>query len=641
MADRLPAQTEPVDLPPAPVAAPVGKDLLGKRLKVTGGWVNGRLVVTRVEQRDPRKDPATGRITGQLDGVGPEPRTLHFGSVAVEWGDGTSFKGVKPDTLAAGASLEVKGRFHGGRFVADSVEAVGATDKVEMLGTVTAEEHPPDGTAELTILGAPVLVPRDVPTRGAELARRLDERRPEKQLTVSLFGRPLTIGGEVEVGVRLLGNRHLDGRHDDQVRFEPTVQPELLYFIAPRTLTFLQVSGNYEGIFPLGNASEREETWFGQRDQMWLYSGDVLVPGLGVQIGRQNIHEAREWWWDADLDAIRAYYDRPGVHLELGAAEEFWTSTTETNDVEPDQDGIFRVLGQAAWGWRPKQRVDAFFLRQEDHSRSLSIDRVVPEDAEDRVVAAEEHDDQVDGNLTWLGLRASGELDWGRLGESDYWLGGAWVGGEERTIEVNDVERQTRGCRRGAPADPDIDCIRVAGRRHHVDGVAFDSGTTWASELPGRPAFTLAYAFGSGDPGATPESDRSFRQTGLQGNNGRFRGVDRFRYYGELLRPELSNLHIFTAALGFRFLDESSIELLYHYYRQVEVAPFLRDSRIDADPTGERLEIGHEWDAVLGMREWEHVDFELIGALFLSGAAYGDLDGALATGLFTKLTYNF
>jgi len=44
---------------------------------------------------------------------------------------------------------------------------------------------------------------------------------------------------------------------------------------------------------------------------------------------------------------------------------------------------------------------------------------------------------------------------------------------------------------------------------------------------------------------------------------------------------------------------------------------------------------------VLGMREWEHVDFELIGALFLSGAAYGDRDGALATGLFTKVTYNF
>ena len=110
--------------------------------------------------------------------MGPEPRTLHFGAVAVEWADGTSFKGVTPETLAAGASLEVKGRFRAGRFVADSIVAVGATDKVEMLGTVTAEEHPPDGTMELTILEAPVLVPKDVPTRGAELARRLDERRP-------------------------------------------------------------------------------------------------------------------------------------------------------------------------------------------------------------------------------------------------------------------------------------------------------------------------------------------------------------------------------------------------------------------------------------------------------------------------------
>src|SRR5215470_14048348 len=121
MADDAFSQAEPENLPPAPVAAPVGKDMLDKRLKVTGRWVNGRLVATRVEQRDPRKDPTRGRITGTLDRVGPEPRTLHFGSVAVEWADGTSFKGVKPETLA-GASMEVKGRFHAGRFVTDSIE---------------------------------------------------------------------------------------------------------------------------------------------------------------------------------------------------------------------------------------------------------------------------------------------------------------------------------------------------------------------------------------------------------------------------------------------------------------------------------------------------------------------------------------
>src|SRR5262249_3117616 len=89
MADDVLAQAEPENLPPARVAAPVGKDMLDKRLKVTGRWVGGRLVATRVEQRDPRKEPTTGRVTGPLDQVGPEPRTLHFGPVVVVWADGT------------------------------------------------------------------------------------------------------------------------------------------------------------------------------------------------------------------------------------------------------------------------------------------------------------------------------------------------------------------------------------------------------------------------------------------------------------------------------------------------------------------------------------------------------------------------
>jgi len=138
MGDDVLAQAEPENLPPTPVAAPVGKDMLDKRLKVTGRWMGGRLVATLVEQRDPRKDPNTGRITGPLEHAGPRPRTLHFEPVVVEWADGTSFKGVTPETLAAGASLEVKGRFRAGRFVADSIEAVRATHKVEMLGTLTA-----------------------------------------------------------------------------------------------------------------------------------------------------------------------------------------------------------------------------------------------------------------------------------------------------------------------------------------------------------------------------------------------------------------------------------------------------------------------------------------------------------------------
>src|SRR5262249_14730896 len=144
-----------------------------------------------------------------------------------------------------------------------------------------------------------------------------------------------------------------------------------------------------------------------------------------------------------------------------------------------------------------------------------------------------------------------------------------------------------------------------------------------------------------GDSNARRGEDTAFRQTGLQRNNDRFLGVDRFRYYGELLRPELSNLHIVTAALGYRILRSSSLELLYHYYHQAVPAPFLRDTKLKADPTGRSGAIGHEWDAALGLEEWEHLEVELVGAVFRAESAFGPLSGNFAEGVFLKLKWNF
>ena len=174
-----------------------------------------------------------------------------------------------------------------------------------------------------------------------------------------------------------------------------------------------------------------------------------------------------------------------------------------------------------------------------------------------------------------------------------------------------------------------------------VNGWGFDSSLSWAMPWWIKPTFTLGYAVGSGDRNPESGGDHSFRQTGLHANKGRFRGVNRFRYYGELLRPELSNLHIWTSALGFRFWRSSSVEFVYHYYRQVRAADFLRDAAIKADPLGRRLSIGHEWDLIIGMREWKHVDLELIGAMFRAGSAFGPLAGRNAFTTILQFTYNF
>src|SRR5205823_14938621 len=105
-----------------------------------------------------------------------------------------------------------------------------------------------------------------------------------------------------------------------------------------------------------------------------------------------------------------------------------------------------------------------------------------------------------------------------------------------RPVRQRDEARARRSSRR----DDDVGGFAVGAR------TALDSPRRW------RPAFTLGDAFGSGDSNARHGEDTAFRQTGLHRNNDRFLGVDRFHYYGELARPELSNLHIVTASVGWR-----------------------------------------------------------------------------------------
>ena len=73
-----------------------------------------------------------------------------------------------------------------------------------------------------------------------------------------------------------------------------------------------------------------------------------------------------------------------------------------------------------------------------------------------------------------------------------------------------------------------------------------------------------------------------------------------FLYYGELFDPELSNLLILTAGTGINMTEESSIDIVYHYYLQHKASDELRDAGIDAEPDGESKRLGSEIDLIIG-----------------------------------------
>lgn len=183
-----------------------------------------------------------------------------------------------------------------------------------------------------------------------------------------------------------------------------------------------------------------------------------------------------------------------------------------------------------------------------------------------------------------------------------------------------------------------VDVSYMTGKTGQVDnrGWAFDIGSTWS--IHDRFALTLGYAVGQGnDP--TSDTDDTFRQSGLNDNNGKFSGVTSFRYYGELMDPELANLEVLTGGLGWRPSNHLSLDLIWHTYEQNEPSTSLIEAHIDAQPNGVNTDLGTEVDIIFGWRDSEHWHLEVVGAWFSPGDAFDNSDNAILGKL--QLRYRF
>lgn len=184
-----------------------------------------------------------------------------------------------------------------------------------------------------------------------------------------------------------------------------------------------------------------------------------------------------------------------------------------------------------------------------------------------------------------------------------------------------------------------LEISHMRGSRDSTDlrGWAVDIGTT--RNIGKRWFITTGWAFAQGDANTQDGKDGNFRQTQLQDNNGKFGGVTSFRYYGELIDPELANIHIGTLGLGYLFTRTGSIDLVGHYYRQDKAFRKILDSDIDQRLNGIDREIGWEVDAIVGWRPVRAWDFEFVLAWFKPGKAFRRKDDAWMTKLQVRYRY--
>ncbi len=460
--------------------------------------------------------------------------------------------------------------------------------------------------------------PHDFESRDpTQTARPPSARQPLEHLSVNLFGKPLLLSGEFDSALRYRNNFDLqNGVQDDLVRLDQQLKPGLFYRVTPSITLFLEgkLLYRYE---VYADVSDRELVWMAERGRTWLHLGPLSKKPLALRLGRQMFRDAREWWWRADLDAIRLYTASSHVYVEVGLARQVTRVSIDEDDIDPRDNDVRRLLGSVTWQWAPKQQLAAFLLVQHDASSTPSEGEFV---RDTRL-------DPSDATLGWLGLRTLGRTPLGRFGALRYWADSAVVAGEETLLRFGPNEAGQHQV--------------ISRQKQRVLGWAVDAGVRWQLPLRWHPTLMVGYAVGSGDRQPDRGTNHTFRQSGLQTNKARFSGPKRLRYYGELLRPELANLHIWTAALGARFWRNGGIDIAYHVYRQVEPFPFVSRARLRPLPRGQHREIGQEWDIMVSLIAGKMFRIALTGAVFRAGRAYGERSGALASNVVLQTRIKF
>lgn len=301
------------------------------------------------------------------------------------------------------------------------------------------------------------------------------------------------------------------------------------------------------------------------------------------RVGRQPVSNDMGWMLDEDLDGIRVSRRRFGKTINASVTRQDWLRLSGHEVV----DAVYNYYGALSLKAGKKSTWTPYFLYRYE----------VP------------HRNTNNADSAWIGLQGKGKTS----GNVKYWFNSAMYFGTQN---------------------------RSSGIRAST-GYAVDSGATAIFDLPLEPSITFGFAHASGHSPNDDSQRRSlFRQSGLHSNEHKFNGLDDFRYLGETVDPELTNIQIVTIGAGIRSAKRWSLDAVYHLYKQVELEDRLRGSDLDSDPSGTSADLGQALDIIAAFNASKSFELKAVGGIFEPGAAFSDTTSQ--SRLFRlELTYQF
>lgn len=562
---------------------------VGDRVEVKGRLLpDGSLLADEIELK--RETDDDEELRGLVESVDSATGGLKVLGFAVRTSRETVFI-REPDLparfedLSPGMRVKVDGhRDPEGRFLAQKVRIrLKQYAERKIVGAIEAIEADSREFGVLSVLGMRVIL-----GEGTELIEEGAAARPTvgRRMGVTdeddlLFtgrghlGGRLALAGEIRLKGAVLSNPDLDPSTGDATTIPAVLAAVGLAADLGPAFAYVEVLGErrYVARDDQGLASE-EERGDVRIGEAYVEARRLPVPRLSVAVGRQKFDEDREWYYsNKNLDAVRLSADLSPVILEASISRDLFDESTHLRD----QD-LVNLMARARYAPRKHLAFEAFYLGRRDRTPLADSPQL-------------------------LGFRA--------IGEAGRWIE-FWA----------DLAREwgTRGRVDPASGEPIV---------RDVLAHAIDVGITYRPRIVWDPSFTAGFAMGSGDdeaglePGRRPSgADGTFHQSGLHRNRDSWNGVVSFKYYGEALDPELSNLRILTLGAGVRPIRSFSADLIYHRFRQDVPTRHLQGSQIDADPSGLDPVLGREVDLVIGYEPRRELELRLTAGLFLPGAAF-------------------
>jgi len=320
---------------------------------------------------------------------------------------------------------------------------------------------------------------------------------------------------------------------------------------------------------------------------------------IAVLVGRKQFRDERAWWYSNQLDVVQAKYSTTLLKADISYGGRLVDERVITESENIGFEDSEFLIAHLDYHFYYQHHFQAFVVYQNDDfsnnqiGNALNINSTLKPEL----------------NLLWLGFRFNGRLPLVDKSRLSYWLDVATVNGSEREFLTNPI----------SSTQTEITSIR------DIDvsaGYGFDFGAAWKT-ADDKWGFATNYAFGSGDS-STENKQSSYRQPGIAINKGSVFGEKRYRIYGELLRPELSNLQLLSFSAGRKINPSLWLQVTYFHYRQVQADKELRASSLIISPNGESKNIGDEVDLMLVSSWSKNIEVQFILSGFYAGSAFND-----------------